>query len=397
MAYCRLASIIVVFSVVQCIATVQVPVFLWGNLAQVSQKSNPLTKVTFPEFGLLLKHELQKDPFTVIFIEETLSVEDFSLKNNDGESSFPYLHSIIGNALYIPSVENPLRVLNKLADPENVDHIKLTENGLSADIVPQSGKYLFINLKDAQEGESRSDLLRRHNDFMQSTLENLSAKYNSIVSIYTAHYPSWTVPMSRMKRQTQAQTNDYHISGLRIYFSRVIFNNGYGESNLTYAGSGESVFNDGTQNSTLLFNDNTNVTLNFVSKGGYWMFNSIEVKLANDSEYIPATTEVYALLDNSYRCGQNVTFSPINVTRSYSLVFQDLKVQPYFNVTETVPAWGESFNCVGFFSAPIWAGLFVVAILLSITFYGIMMMMDIKTMDRFDDPKGKTITINSVD
>lgn len=272
MAYCRLASILVVLSVVQCISSVQVPLFLWGDLAKVSQESNPLAKVTFPEFGLLAKHELQNHPFTIIFIEESLSVEDFSLKNSDGESSFPYLHSIIGNALYLPSVENPLRVLNKLADPENVDHIKLTENGLSAEIVAQSGKYLFINLKDAQEGESRSDLLRRHNDFMQSTLENLSTKHDSVVSIYTAHYPSWTVPLSRMRRQAQGDANDYSFNGLRIYFTRVIFNNGNAESNLTYVGPGETVVNGNEQHSTLIFNDENKVTLNFASRGGYWLF-----------------------------------------------------------------------------------------------------------------------------
>lgn len=272
MAYCRLASILVILSVVQCITSVHVPVFLWGDLAKVSQKSNPLTTVTFPEFGVLLKHELQEDPFTVIFIEETLSVEDFSLKNSNGDSSFPYLHSIIGNALYLPSVENPLRVLNKLADPENVDHIKLTENGLSAEIVPQSGKYLFINLKDAQDGESRSELLARHNDFMRSTLEDLSTKHGSVVSIYTAHYPSWTVPLSRMRRQAEADSNDYTINSLRIYFTRVIFNNGSEDSNLTFTGHGQTVVNGNEQSSTLLFNDDNNVTLNFVSRGGYWLF-----------------------------------------------------------------------------------------------------------------------------
>lgn len=272
MAYCRLASILVVLSVVQCVTPVQVPVFLWGDLPKVSQNSNPLTKVTFPEFGVLVKHELQKDPFTVIFIEETLSVEDFSLKNSYGETSFPYLHAIIGNALYLPSVENPLRVLNKLADPDNVDHIKLTENGLSAEIIPQSGKYLFINLKDAQEGESRSDLLRRHNDFMQSTLQKLSIEHDSVVSIYTAHYPSWTVPVSRMRRQAQDITNQYSLNGLLIYFTRVIFNNGNGDSNLTYVGPGETVIDGNQQRTTLIFNDDNKVTLNFVSAGGYWLF-----------------------------------------------------------------------------------------------------------------------------
>lgn len=274
MAYCRLAFIFVILSVVQCITSVQVPVFLWGDLAKVSEKSNPLTVVTSPEFRVLLKHELEEDPFTVIFVEETLSVEDFSLKNSDGETSYPYLHSIIGNALYLPSVEYPLRVLNKFADPENVDHIKLTENGLSEDIVPQSGKYLFINLKDAEEGESRSDLLRRHNDFMQSTLDNLSSKHDSVVALYTAHYPSWTVPLSRARRQAADVdiSNGYILNGLRIYFSQVVFNNGNGDSNLTYTGAGDTVVNYTTQSSTLKFNDDTDVALNFLSKGGYWFF-----------------------------------------------------------------------------------------------------------------------------
>jgi hypothetical protein len=74
------------------------------------------------------------------------------------------------------------------------------------------------------------------------------------------------------------------------------------------------------------------------------------------------------------------------------------QVQPFFKtLNESEMVFGDSFNCVGFFSVPIWSGLFVVFILLSITFYGIMMMMDIRTMDRFDDPKGKTITINAAE
>lgn len=268
MAYCRLVSILVVLSVVQCITSVQVPVFLWGNLAKVSEKSNPLAKVTAPEFRVLLKHELQEEPFTIIFVEESLSVEDFSLKSSDGETSFPYLHSTIGNALYLPIVENPLRVLNKFADPEDVDHIRLTENGLSEDIVPQSGKYVFINLKDAEEGESRFELLRRHNDFMQSTLETLSSKHDSIVALYTAHYPSWTVPLSRARRQAVDNSNSsYTLNGLRIFFTRVIYN----DANLTYVGSGETTVNGSLQKTTLNFNDNMNIELNFASKGGYWM------------------------------------------------------------------------------------------------------------------------------
>jgi V-type H+-transporting ATPase S1 subunit len=47
-----------------------------------------------------------------------------------------------------------------------------------------------------------------------------------------------------------------------------------------------------------------------------------------------------------------------------------------------------------FFTPPILAGLFVTFLLLFIVTWGITMIMDIKTMDTFDDPKGKTITVN---
>lgn len=47
-----------------------------------------------------------------------------------------------------------------------------------------------------------------------------------------------------------------------------------------------------------------------------------------------------------------------------------------------------------FFTPPILAGLFVTFLMLLIVTLGISMIMDIKTMDRFDDPKGKTIIVN---
>lgn len=57
--------------------------------------------------------------------------------------------------------------------------------------------------------------------------------------------------------------------------------------------------------------------------------------------------------------------------------------------------FGPCNDCIGYFSAGIWGGLFVVILLLFILFYGICNMMDIRTMDRFDDPKGKTIIVSA--
>ncbi|KAI8427066.1 hypothetical protein MSG28_014705 [Choristoneura fumiferana] len=372
----------------------EVPVYLWGDLSKTSLKSSPLYTVEPQEFSAILKEELSGDPFTVIFIEETLSVEDFSRKNADGETSFPFLRANVRDSAYLPSVENALQALNKLADPEKVDHVKLTENGLSAEIEPESGKFLFINLKDAKESESRSDLLRRHNDFMEDMFTKLQERYNKVVAIYTAHFPSWTVPVthSRVRRQAdEKSTRSYSFDGLALAVSEIMLHNGTAPMIVLTNGVGTTEFNETVQDSTLTFGD-TKLVLHFTQESGYWLFNSVTVNIMSGVDVLMPNQEVNAILGFSYRCAENVTFGNVN----HTVVFRDMKIQPFFEAGNTsTRVFGDSFNCVGFFSAPIWAGIFVTFVLLLIMAYGVMMMMDIRTMDRFDDPKGKTITINA--
>ncbi|KAL7048065.1 hypothetical protein ACKWTF_003199 [Chironomus riparius] len=82
------------------------------------------------------------------------------------------------------------------------------------------------------------------------------------------------------------------------------------------------------------------------------------------------------------------------------LRFIGFQFQPDFEPTEETPLEDRTFSdnvsdCVGFFSAGIWGALFVIFIMAFIMTYGISMMLDIRTMDKFDDPKGKTIIINA--
>ncbi|OWR44472.1 V-type proton ATPase subunit S1 [Danaus plexippus] len=398
MAFCRLVFPILVLSVVSCFANLQVPVFLWGDL-KTSIKSNPLVRVTESEFEDTLKQEI-KDHFTVIFVDESLSVEDFSRKNDDGETSFPYLHANIGNSVYLPAVDNPIAALDNLADPEKVDRVKLTENGLSAEFEPESVKILFITLKDARVGESRTSLLRRHNDFMEEMFTKLQNQYGNVVAIYTADFPSWVVPESHSRLRRQAEPlalNQYSINGLKLYVQDLILSVNSEKTHLNTVSSQSSTFNGTDMLTTIGFGENT-LTLSFSQKMGYWYFKTVTLEQKAPSqvtEILYPKEEVFSFMDMSYRCGQDVSFTSINDTNVYSVTFSNMKVQPFFKDTNSSIVFGDSVNCVGFFSVPIWSGLFVVFILLAITFYGILMMMDIRTMDRFDDPKGKTITINA--
>ena len=59
----------------------------------------------------------------------------------------------------------------------------------------------------------------------------------------------------------------------------------------------------------------------------------------------------------------------------------------------TATKFEASYNCEGFFTLEILTGLFVGLLLIAILFLATAMMMNIQTQDRFDDPKGKTISV----
>ena len=77
----------------------------------------------------------------------------------------------------------------------------------------------------------------------------------------------------------------------------------------------------------------------------------------------------------------------------WQMTFRDFQIQA-FNVT------GEQFsyasNCAGFFSPGIWMGLLTSLFMLFIFTYGLHMILSLKTMDRFDDHKGPTITLTQI-
>lgn len=100
---------------------------------------------------------------------------------------------------------------------------------------------------------------------------------------------------------------------------------------------------------------------------------------------------MYAPVGFSYHCTAGI-FYGANTTQSLSL--PKFQLQAFNTTNRTQTAFGDAYDCVGFTSAPIWSGLFVTFILALIMTFGLTFMMDIKTMDRFDDPKGKTITVN---
>lgn len=116
-------------------------------------------------------------------------------------------------------------------------------------------------------------------------------------------------------------------------------------------------------------------------------------KVTYDSKEYPMI-DVGANWPLSYACNE---ISVFHYNNPAVLIFTGFQIEPNFIKDHKILSYGYANNCTGFFSAVIWGALFVIFLLIGILAIGLSFIMDINTMDRFDDPKGKTITINAAD
>ncbi|XP_057175257.1 V-type proton ATPase subunit S1b [Triplophysa rosa] len=104
---------------------------------------------------------------------------------------------------------------------------------------------------------------------------------------------------------------------------------------------------------------------------------------------------IYSPAEYSFHCQsvssiQSPLLVPTESAAQWRLSFTDFQIQG-FNVT------GGNFSyasdCAGFFTPGIWMGLLTTLLMVLILTYGLHMIMQVRTMDRFDDPKGPAISV----
>ncbi|KAL1493288.1 hypothetical protein ABEB36_011371 [Hypothenemus hampei] len=377
-----------------------VPVYIWGPNS-VGDPVPALQKTSESNFKDEIETKLKGTSRIVIFAEHSLSPEDFGQKDKSGNSAFPHLSKIrkTSKVAYLPSVQNPIKATRHVTeDVTEIPIQRLTEHFE----IPDS-KVLIIDLNDASENERRFDMLKRHDEVIMSVYENLLEKYGNVIAMYTGHHASWIASGHTLSRRTRAAepaiTSNQYMSNETVMFytsgNAVATINGNVRSiPVTYSFQNESgtfvLIGTGTGTENAF---SVNFTFTKVSNG-YWYLQETSITLDSQPFKLSTNTTIYAPLGFSYACG-NQTFK----TTSFSVMFPSFQVEPVFKSTYLTKTtkFNDPYNCVGFTTIPIWSGLFVTFILLLIMTFGLTMMMDIKTMDRFDDAKGKTITINTSD
>jgi len=395
-----------------------VPVFVWESSKPTDVKiaSPALKKYSTDEFEDFFVNKLSlfsNKPLVVVFTEENLSVEDFSWQDLTESSAFPHLESVItraANVDFLPSVDNPIRALRRL---DKHGYKWQTVKDPDAMTVPELGGVVMeVKMEDAKGDEDRPDFLRRHDKIISRVYSRLVSERDNVVGVYTGRFNSWIEPenepvLHRVRRLLAEPTPNATYLLLNTSSTLIYASN---KPSLTVSGvSSNLTLLQGTvtKKETATFqsvrakfssNSGDQVILEFffynsTSSIGYWSLEnvtySVKTNRTDQTTLIPEFS-IIAPVTFSYHCSSKTVFQATNVT----LTLENFQAQPYMDKSA---AFGDAYSCVSFFTPPIWSGIFVTSILALIMIWGLVMMMDIRTMDQFDDPKGKTITVNVVE
>ena len=144
-----------------------------------------------------------------------------------------------------------------------------------------------------------------------------------------------------------------------------------------------------------------------ITEGGDWFLNENKSKIiiSNSGEAIDSKclyfkdTGIEAANQFSYSCSNLSVImkdnSTPNVEYLIELKIRRFQVQPFSLPPEKKLVFADSFDCSTWFTIPLWVGLLVTLLFTSILATGVYALMGIKTPDRFENPKGKTITITT--
>lgn len=118
-------------------------------------------------------------------MENNLSTEDLSQCKLKTQTCFENLRKIAQKS-YLPNVVNPLEAL-KSSDVKQKSLLLSNDGELSENIDPAMGNVFFIYLDDIEGIEDYAI----HDEIISEIYNSVAAKFEHVIAIYTARYPSF--------------------------------------------------------------------------------------------------------------------------------------------------------------------------------------------------------------
>lgn len=375
------------------------------------------------------------------FLQDELSVDDFTKYS----SSFKHLQKNIQSrkSSVFPSVSQKEQSIVQLVK-SNSKLIEVYSNDLerwSLNDLPTDANSILFHLEPVAGStvEGKKQIFERNDALMAQILNQVKSKVDNFGVVYTAEQPSENIANllvneqlkgrnHAMRQLLEDKTSAEPASGRLFNNTGIVFlylkslkfgdiNNQSELLNATSKKSKNSVCSEGacsisvntTRSSGNITKFEMLIEMKTNNVTNEWYCDIITVsgdingkafptqnypcgRYTNVSDFESATySSIRAPIGMSYGC-HDMFFIDGNQTE-YTLSLGGLQLQPHI----TNDAFGNCYHCVGFFSLEILTGIVVVAVLLIGLMIGSMMMMAIQTQDRFDDPKGQTISVPTQD
>lgn len=337
----------------------------------------------------------------VFLVTDDLSPEDLSIRNEHNRRGFQNLATGLDIVDYIPYVQNA--VDNKMTMGKNIERTTLMPNNELEPKPNDSARIIIVSLPECDESESRYHCIARidracyalatSGDF-KDALFVLSSEMNS--HLHEVHLRRARDTSAKAAPAADTPAHIYKHPNSLLYFKNVMERPKQGKPTVA-----------DVSGATTTKIDEKNIKIEIAGKYSFvwhftldneqrWSLNS-NFSRFNDKPIYPWQIDISAPQNYSFSCDSSLYFE---ITDKESPVvgvyFSRLQLQLNFtNSEKELEKFNESHDCIGFTSAAIWSGLFITFLLLAIISIAITYIMDIRTMDRFDDPKGKTITISA--
>lgn len=381
----------------------EVPTVVWnikGNSLHIKPVSAFENKRTWEDN---LKTILEEDSSVLVYAVNTLSMEDFypEGKSTPKNSTLQSLTSFLDfhPHMFLPSVREPLNhIHNSHCGVEEVviDH-NVDENvWKSVSLALDRSCVVILHLPDEMASIRKEQI----KDVFKPAFDQID---KNIVGVFTAVKSSWdsSSDQHKFRNLLSIEDNDpnfINYTGCILMYTENItlkMEDGNKTSHIEFGKYEGSCSNDTAMlNLTATAEKDMTVVLmlTFSQKGGSWQASEKRLQITGgkdpNQEFRLGGDNPEAPLGFSYSCG-DITWNALNVNDTVTITLARFQIQP-FNVQQK---FSESFDCVPFFTIPIWMGIFVGLLLITILNSGIYALFSVHTMDRFDDPKGKTITV----
>uniref|UniRef100_UPI0037E92DBC V-type proton ATPase subunit S1b n=1 Tax=Semicossyphus pulcher TaxID=241346 RepID=UPI0037E92DBC len=422
-------------------STAQVPVVIWSSDGLPALAPPAAGHITSnDQLTAYLTSAFGSGPHTVLlFLQDKLSKDDFTVFGgvfgNKQDSAFQNLEAALqssSSSLTLPALEwsgssaIPALLQEKLGvSPVLVDADTLSHLSINSSV----SNLLLINLPYCTSShKSCKEVLHDNDDIIGTVLSIMKAKDIQYTAIYTGSQPSRVIsetslseqPVGRSLLQVAAQDVKppimFNTTGgpcimlwaqnLNISLSSTAAWIDLAAETPTFTGS---MCNNSF--SLLALNYATGHKLSFfmsqrfypVSARNWFTLDSVQLQINNLTASFIGSRSIYAPAEYSFHCQSVRSFGEIllvpNTTNGnasqWRLNFADFQIQGFSLANKTEFAYAN--DCAGFFTAGIWMGLITTLLMLLIFVYGLHMIMQLNTMDRFDDPKGPSISVPQVE